>query len=47
MLLEKDVTPLRKRAVIYCRVSTDRQESDGESLDYQEAKCRNTPSCTT
>jgi site-specific DNA recombinase len=30
----------RKRAVIYCRVSTDRQEIDGESLDYQEAKCR-------
>ena len=40
MLLEKDVTPLRKRAVIYCRVSTDRQEIDGESLDYQEAKCK-------
>jgi site-specific DNA recombinase len=33
-------TPQRKRAVIYCRVSTDRQEVDGESLDYQEAKCR-------
>jgi site-specific DNA recombinase len=30
----------RKRAVIYCRVSTDRQEQDGESLEYQEAKCR-------
>ena len=30
----------RKRAVIYCRVSTDRQEIDGESLDYQEDKCR-------
>src|SRR5215469_8548174 len=30
----------RKRAVIYCRVSTDKQEIDGESLDYQEAKCR-------
>ena len=30
----------RKRAVIYCRVSTDKQEVDGESLDYQEAKCR-------
>ncbi len=40
MLLEKDVKPLRKRAVIYCRVSTDRQEVDGESLEYQEAKCR-------
>jgi site-specific DNA recombinase len=33
-------TPKRKRAVIYCRVSTDKQEIDGESLDYQEAKCR-------
>ncbi len=33
-------TPRRKRAVIYCRVSTDKQEIDGESLDYQEAKCR-------
>ncbi len=30
----------RKRAVIYCRVSTDRQEQDGESLDYQEEKCK-------
>jgi len=30
----------RKRAVIYCRVSTDKQEIDGESLEYQEAKCR-------
>ncbi len=39
MLLEKDVKP-RKRAVIYCRVSTDKQEIDGESLEYQEAKCR-------
>lgn len=30
----------RKRVVIYCRVSTDKQEEDGESLEYQEAKCR-------
>jgi site-specific DNA recombinase len=30
----------RKRAVIYCRVSTDKQEQDGESLEYQETKCR-------
>lgn len=29
-----------KRAVIYCRVSTDKQEQDGESLEYQEEKCR-------
>jgi len=34
------LTPRRKRAVIYCRVSTDKQEVDGESLDYQEDKCR-------
>jgi site-specific DNA recombinase len=40
MLLEKDVKPSRKRAVIYCRVSTDKQEVDGESLEYQESKCR-------
>src|SRR5712692_10265131 len=33
-------TPTRKRAVIYCRVSTDKQEQDGESLEYQEEKCR-------
>lgn len=32
--------PLRKRAVIYCRVSTDKQEQEGESLEYQEDKCR-------
>src|SRR5258708_13439259 len=30
----------RKRVIIYCRVSTDKQEQDGESLDYQEEKCR-------
>lgn len=30
----------RKRAVIYCRVSTEKQEIDGESLEYQEEKCR-------
>src|SRR5229473_1171804 len=29
----------RKRAIIYCRVSTDKQEQDGESLEYQEEKC--------
>ena len=28
------------RAVIYCRVSTDKQEQEGESLEYQEDKCR-------
>jgi DNA invertase Pin-like site-specific DNA recombinase len=33
-------TTPRQRAVIYCRVSTDKQEIDGESLEYQEAKCR-------
>jgi site-specific DNA recombinase len=31
---------MRLKAVIYCRVSTDKQEVDGESLEYQEAKCR-------
>lgn len=31
---------VRKRAIIYCRVSTDKQEQDGESLDYQEEKGR-------
>ncbi len=30
----------RRRAIIYCRVSTDKQEQDGESLEYQEDKCR-------
>src|SRR5437762_1009604 len=37
---EKSTVPTRKRAVIYCRVSTHKQEQDGESLDYQEDKCR-------
>jgi site-specific DNA recombinase len=32
--------PQRRRAIIYCRVSTDKQEQDGESLEYQEEKCR-------
>lgn len=32
--------PRKLRAIIYCRVSTDKQEQDGESLDYQEEKCR-------
>src|SRR5450755_2838806 len=30
----------RKRAIIYCRVSTDHQEQDGESLEYQEERGR-------
>jgi hypothetical protein len=29
-----------KRAVIYCLVSTDKQEQDDESLEYQEESCR-------
>lgn len=29
-----------RRAVIYCRVSTEKQEQDGESLEYQEEKGR-------
>lgn len=29
----------RRRAIVYCRVSTDKQEQDGASLDYQEEKC--------
>ena len=28
-----------KRAIIYCRVSTDKQEENGVSLEYQEEKC--------
>lgn len=30
----------RLRAIIYCRVSTDKQEQEGESLEYQEEKCK-------
>lgn len=30
----------RKRAIIYCRVSSEKQKQDGESLEYQEARCR-------
>ncbi|HVB20316.1 MAG TPA: recombinase family protein [Ktedonobacteraceae bacterium] len=37
---KNDHTPTRRRAIIYCRVSTDKQEQDGESLEYQEAKGR-------
>lgn len=42
MILAENIKPLqcRKCAVIYCRVSTDKQEQDGESLEYQEEKCR-------
>jgi len=32
-------TKHRKRAIIYCRVSSEHQEQDGESLEYQEEKC--------
>jgi predicted site-specific integrase-resolvase len=39
LLYKKQEPALRKRAVIYCRVSTDKQEQDGESLEYQEEKC--------
>jgi site-specific DNA recombinase len=38
-LLSKEITQ-RRCAIIYCRVSTDKQEQDGESLDFQESKCR-------
>src|SRR5215469_2296340 len=31
---------IRKRAILYCRVSSDKQEQDGESLEYQEEKGR-------
>jgi site-specific DNA recombinase len=34
------MTDRRKRAVIYCRVSTEKQGLDGESLEFQEGKCR-------
>ncbi|EFH88520.1 recombinase family protein [Ktedonobacter racemifer] len=30
----------RKRAIIYCRVNSERQKQDGESLEYQEERCR-------
>lgn len=32
--------PRKLRAIIYCRVSTDKQELDGDSLEFQEDKCR-------
>jgi site-specific DNA recombinase len=39
---EKSVTALKRRlrAIIYCRVSSEKQKQDGESLEYQEEKCR-------
>jgi DNA invertase Pin-like site-specific DNA recombinase len=37
--IEKALKP-RKRAIIYCRVSSEKQKQDGESLEYQEEKCR-------
>src|SRR5258708_29916001 len=42
MLTSEQITNAlrRKRAIIYCRVSTDKQEQDGASLEYQEMKCR-------
>jgi DNA invertase Pin-like site-specific DNA recombinase len=30
----------RKRAIIYCRVSSEKQKQDGESLEHQEKYCR-------
>src|SRR6266536_3456890 len=38
--LQQDFVKRTLRAVIYCRVSTDKQDQDGESLEYQEDKCR-------
>jgi len=38
--ISQAVISRKKRAVIYCRVSTDKQEQDGESLEYQEEKCK-------
>jgi predicted site-specific integrase-resolvase len=38
--LQQDFVKRNLLAVIYCRVSTDKQEQDGESLEYQEEKCR-------
>ncbi|GHO90736.1 hypothetical protein KSF_007840 [Reticulibacter mediterranei] len=37
---QQDVLKPRKHVIIYCRVSTDKQEADGASLEYQEEKCR-------
>jgi site-specific DNA recombinase len=39
-MVSQQVSNKRKQAIIYCRVSTDKQEQDGESLEYQEEKCR-------
>ena len=36
--LSQTVIKKKLRAIIYCRVSTDKQEQDGESLEYQEEK---------
>src|SRR5258708_5722113 len=38
--ISQTVIEKKLRAIIYCRVSTDKQEQDGASLDYQEEKCR-------
>ena len=35
-----DCLPHADAPLSYGRVSTDKQEQDGESLDYQEEKCR-------
>src|SRR6476619_2611006 len=32
--------PMQGNAVIYCRVSSDRQVSEGHGLDGQERRCR-------
>lgn len=41
MIMAENVTPVqKKRAVLYCRVSTEGQKQDGESLEYQEEKGR-------
>lgn len=32
--------PKKKKAIIYCRVSTKKQAREGEGLDSQEARCR-------
>ncbi len=40
MKLQQEIKPKRKKAILYCRVSSTKQKTEGQGLDSQEHRCR-------